>query len=366
MATPTPINFATPAPSNGNGKAEGPTADNPLRGLEHLSKVAVLGRDALLALADAPTLYIWDGIALVGIIVVIAGGVGSGKTTLLFLVLIARANTGAAIKVLGREVTPAPPDTYVVLIEGEHSESSAARKLVKSCRLLGVEESALDRIIIVARKDARIGSPVWQDVEKLIAAGLVSDIALDTLARVAPGDANDEREQVQIFNLIATAIDRSPSVATRPVVWPVAHTRKDAGDDLDGVSGSAQRTGQADTVLMVRAEKRDGKVISSRVTFAKLREEPDDYPGPVEFTVTKDKLVESCAPTEDKRPLEERIIERLKLGAETKSALKRKLGRSDADIEEAFSSLFAAHRITSTTVTVKGIERKAFCLREAS
>jgi hypothetical protein len=359
-----PINFATPAPSNANGKAEGPTADHPLRGLEHLSKVAVLGREALLALATAPIVYVWNGIALVGIIVVIAGGVGSGKTTLLFFVLVARANTGDAIKVLGREVTPAPAGTFVVLIEGEHSESSAARKLVKSCRLLGIDESALDRIIIVARKDARIGSPVWQDVEKLIAAGLVSDVALDTLARVAPGDANDEREQVQIFNLIATAIERSPSVATRPVVWPVAHTRKDAGDDLDGVSGSAQRTGQADTVLMVRAEKRDGKVISSRVTFAKLREEPDDYPGPVEFTVTKDRLIESTSATDDGRPLEERILECCRLGPQTKGALKAKLGRSNDDIEGAITNLFAAHQITTADVTVRGRVRKAFAVRE--
>jgi hypothetical protein len=293
--------------------------------------------------------------------------VGSGKTTLLFLVLVARANTGKPIKVLGRVITPAPHGTYIVLIEGEHSESSAARKFIKSCRLLGVDEAALDRIIIVARKDARIGSPVWQDVEKLVAAGLVSDIALDTLARVAPADANDEREQVHIFNLIATAIDLAPSEATRPVVWPVAHTRKDAGDDLDGVSGSAQRTGQADTVLMVRAEKRDGKVISSRVTFAKLREEPDVYPVPVEFTVTQSAIVMTDAPlADDPRPLEERILERLALGAQTKNALATKLGRSPDDIEGAISTLFAGHRIATTTVKVRGRDRKAFRLPGAS
>ena len=361
-----PIDFAKrPAPSNANGKAEGPTATEPLRGLEHLSKVAVLGRAAVQALAQAKILYVWDGIALLGIIAVIAGGVGSGKTTLLFLVLVARANTGAAVKVLGRLVTPSPPGTFVVLIEGEHSESSAARKLVKSCRLLRIDEDALDRIIIVARKSARIGSPVWQDVERLIAAGLVSDVALDTLARVAPGDANDEREQVAIFDLVARAVDMAPSEATKPVVWPVAHTRKDATDDLDAVSGSAQRTGQADTVMMVRAEKRDGKVTSSWVTFAKLREEPDDYPAPVEFTVTKDELVESCARPDDGQPLEEKVVDRLRHGPETKSALKRKLGRSDTHIEEAISTLFAARRIATTEIIVRGKPCKAFVLRGA-
>jgi hypothetical protein len=72
--------------------------------------------------------------------VLVAGKSGDGKTTLLFLVLGARANLEAPITLLGREILPAPPGQFVVLIEGEHSEASAARKLVQSipARLAGM------------------------------------------------------------------------------------------------------------------------------------------------------------------------------------------------------------------------------------
>ena len=120
---------------------------------------------------------------------------------------------------LGRQVEPAPVGAWVVLIEGEHSESSAARKLLRSVRLLRLDERALDRVILIARKAVRLGSPEWADVVRLIAAGLVSDIALDTVARVAPSDSDSEREQTAIFDLVAQAIDAAPSEATRPTAW---------------------------------------------------------------------------------------------------------------------------------------------------
>ena len=57
------------------------------------------------------------------------------------------------------------------------------------------------------------------------------------------------------------------------------------------MSGSTQRVGQADTVLLLQAERRDGRVASTKVTFTKLREEPDDYPLPVEYVVKADGVV---------------------------------------------------------------------------
>jgi hypothetical protein len=258
---------------------------------------------------------------------------------------------------------------FVVLIEGEHSERSASRKLVKMARVAGLDDidGALDRIIVVARKSVRIGSKEWEDVERLIARGLVSDIALDTIARVAPADANSEAEQVAIFDRVAQAIERAPSEETKPVVWTVAHTRKGDGDDLDDVGGSVQRTGQGDSVLIAKAERRDGRVISTRVIFPKLREDPDDPPPPVEFTVTKDAIVVTDGvKDDDSRPLEDRIEEQLRLGPQTKEGLKKKLGRSGEDIEAALTNLFAAHRVSTTTVKVRGRDRKAFKLRDPS
>ena len=173
-------------------------------------------------------------------------------------------------------------------IEGEHSEASAARKLYKSIQALRVAESALDRIVLVARKAVVLGSPEWRDVERMIAAGIVSDIAIDTIARVAPADGNAEREQVAIFELVAKAIDLCPD-AHKPVCWAVTHNRKNGTTGGVGdVSGSAQRTGQADSVLLLAPDKSGGRVASSTVTFAKLREDPDLYPTPVTFAVTTD------------------------------------------------------------------------------
>ncbi|MGH7434554.1 MAG: AAA family ATPase [Polyangiaceae bacterium] len=346
------------------GPGARPTADEPLLGLAHLAKVAVIGRERIVELASRRVVYVWQDIAILGIVVVVAGGPGSGKTTLLFLIIAARLNRGCPVLVLGRTVTPAPTGTYVVVIEAEHSDSSAARKLVQSCRLLGVDEAALDRVILVARRSVRIGSPEWVDVETLISAGLVSDVLLDTLARVAPADANSEQEQVAIFDRIAKAIECAPSAETRPVVWVAAHTRKGEAVRLDDVSGSAQRTGQADTVILVNAEKRDGRVVSSKVVFDKLREDPETWPAPVEYTVARDRVVSVGTPTEDSRPLEQRILERLALGPQTKNGLRQALGRNANDLESAVTNLFGEKAISATTVRVRGHARRAFVLRD--
>lgn len=174
---------------------EGPSAAEPLRGLAYLGKVALIGRDRILELAATAVDYVWVDIAVAGTIVLIAGPPAEGKTTLLFLILAARMNPGEVVKLLGRSIQPAPQGMWIVLIEGEHSESSTSRKLVKSLDLLGLDHAALDRVIIVARKAVLLGSPEWLDVVTLAAAGLVSDIAIDTVARVAPADPNDERQQ---------------------------------------------------------------------------------------------------------------------------------------------------------------------------
>jgi hypothetical protein len=351
-------------------RSDTPSASEPLRGREALAKVAVLGGDRIRALAALRPAYVWQDIAVVGIVVVLAGGPGEGKTTLLFLILVARMTLGAPVTLLGRRVEPIGPGRYVVLIEGEHGESSAARKLVSSCEILAVDTACLDRIILVARKAVRLGSPEWLDVVELVRAGLVSDIAIDTVARVAPADADNEREQVEVFDRIAQAIEVAPSEDAKPVAWVIAHTRKNgAGDSLADVSGSTQRTGQADTVLLVKGERVDGRVVSSTVTFAKLREEPDDYPAPTAFAIVtgsdgRRTLATVEAPAADDRPLEERILDRLKLGPRAKSKLATELSRSRGDIDEALQNLFSSRAIETTTLRIRGRDFKAFTLRQ--
>lgn len=343
-----------------------PSFEEPLRGLRHLGAVALLGRSKILELAARPICYVWQDIAPPGVITLFGGKPGEGKTTLLFLVLLCRANLEGPIILLDRQIQPAPPGQYLVLIEGEHSEASTSRKLVKSAKLLGVDDQALDRIIIVARKAVRLGSPEWQDVVRLVAAGLVSDIAIDTVARVAPGDGDSEQEQVAIFDGVAQAIEQAPETVLPPNVWGVAHLRKNGNNgSLDDVAGSVQRTGQADTVLLLTAERLDGRVVSTRVVFAKLREDPDEYPEPAEIVIENGVLKTAaivCGPT-DARPLEDRICEQLASGPKTKTAISKALKRNKSDLEPAFSALFGSRRIESTTVTIKGQDYTAFQIR---
>lgn len=354
--------------SNVRAMRLGPTKADPFRGLEHLPAIALFGRDRIKKLAATPVEYLWKDIAVAGTVVLIAGPPSEGKTTLLFLILACRMSKGGQpTKLLERDLKPASDGQFVVLIEGEHSEASTSRKLSKSLEIMAVDDLAFERVIIVARKAVLVGSPEWLDVELMIGAGLVSDIGIDTLARVAPADANDEAQQVSIFNRLAAAIEKAPEGLDRPTVWAVAHTRKNGADgSLGDVSGSVQRVGQADTVMLVKGEKVDGQTVSSKVTFLKLREDPDDYPKPVEFSIkrTLEGTHEiSGSPKRDDRPLEERIIDQLRLEARTKNWLATKLCRSKTDIEVAVTNLFDQRAVTTTDVTIGGRPFKALMLR---
>lgn len=336
-----------------------------LRKVPALAKVALIGAVHIREIAARPVSYLWKDIAIAGIIVLLAGGPGEGKTTLLFLVLAARMNLDGPSTLLGRTIEPAPPDKYIVVIEGEHAEGSASRKLIRSFALLGLDDRGLDRTILLARKAVRLGSPEWLDIVTLVRSGLVSDIAIDTVARVAPADADNERDQVAIFDAVAQAIEAAPDSGDKPVVWAVAHTRKNAQTgDLADVSGSAQRTGQADTVLLVKGERVEGRTVASKVTFAKLREEPDDYPVPITFSITNGQVLTSEDRADDDRPLEVRITEQLHMGPKTKNALATALNRSDKHVDDALTNLFAARTIRTTNMTVRGRSCKAFSLRQ--
>jgi hypothetical protein len=354
--------------SEEQSEPEVPTAADPLRGLEYLSKVAVVGRQRLVELAERPVVWLWDQIATAGLTVLLAAGPGSGKTTLLFLLIAARANRGEPVRVLGRTMAPAPRGRYIVVIENEHSDESSARILRKSCARLGLDEEALEAFILVARQGVRIGSAEWQDVERLIAAGLVSDVVLDTLASSAPsalGDSNDETEQVATFDIIRRAINRAPSPDAWPTFWLAVHTRKcDGMPTMNDVAGSTQRAGQADVVLLMGAERSGDKVTAVKVAFGKVREkDAEDYPEPVTYTVTRSGVTVHDAPEDDGGPLEGRILAALATGAKTKTKLGTLLGRSGADIDAALTVLFGEHRIESVQLKVKGQPRKHFALR---
>lgn len=337
------------------------SADDPLHGTTYLQKIAVVGYAQIQELADRPVVWIWDHVATAGLIVVLAAGVGSGKTTLLFQLIVARVNAETPISVLGHTVQPIPKGRFAIVVENEHSDESAARILMRSCAALEINPvTALERVILIARGDVRLGSPAWAEIVTLIEAGLVGDIYLDTLARCAPSDANDEKEQVEIFASIANAIQKAPTPDARPTVWIAAHTRK--GDNmptLNDVSGSAQRTAQGDVVVGMLAERTDGIVTAVKINFLKTREtDPDNAPRAVTYVVRGGKIVITDGEkqnTNQKDSLADQIVSLLQVHGElTKNAIRTRTGRNLDDIETAITELFATERIAKTTITIRG------------
>lgn len=263
-----------PGGESRSGTQELPSLDHPLRGCERLASVALLGESAILEAATRPVSWAWDGISEVGSVTMLAGTPGGGKTTLLFLLLVARLAGG--LDLLGHRVTRS--NGYCVLIEGEHGEGSAARKLVNSCAMLGVRTAVLDRMVLVARAGVLIGDERWADAVRMIRAGVVSDLAVDTLARCSSADGSSEQEQTRIMQHVGAAIEAGPE-GSKPAVWVNAHTRKGTGTGtVEDVSGSAARTAQCDTVMLVEGNRDDaGKIESSTVRWPKVREaeQPD-------------------------------------------------------------------------------------------
>ncbi len=260
-------------------------------------------------LADVPTMqakrvekirYCWGVAVVQGTIAMFAGGPGCGKSTLLFLLVAARLSP-VPIEVLGMPVSPASKKQYVILIEGEHGECSTARKLFRALDTFDLPDSCLSQMVIIARKAVTVGDRAWKAIEELVGLGLVADIFLDTLARVSGNaDPNDEREQVKLFDRLAKTIELAPTTKTQPTIWLAAHTRKvDTKPTLNDVSGSAQRTGQCDSLFGVFGSGQNPRTLC----FLKLREEPDIFPQNIRYTYIRGELV--VIPLKSKKGKEE-------------------------------------------------------------
>lgn len=332
-----------------------PTFEDPLAGLRILPAIVMRGRDTIIEEAKRPIEYVWHEISVLGTVNLIAGPPAEGKTTMLFLLLACRMQSTPQ-HFLGRTVLPVPQGKYIVLIEAEHSDGGTARKLIQSLDTLGFAYDGLDKVLIIARKAVRIGDQAWAEVAFLVSLGLVSDIAVDTLARASAGEANDEGAQAAIFDSIARTIERAPTASDRPTVWLVAHSKKnDRTGGLGDVSGSTQRTGQSDTVILVEGTKVDGETVSSKVSFPKLREPPDLYPKPVTFSIVRepDGRRRLSSDTLDRldvgKPLEELIWDQL-TEPRTKKNLAERLKRSFDDVKAAVDNLFSAGRLQGAKV----------------
>lgn len=355
-----------------DGHGEGPEApaDGPLRGLGHLAHVATVGYAALVNATSKPIRWVWRGVVSEENQVEIGGPSGGGKTTLSTLFVAALANpTKEPVQLFGREVTPVRPDQFVVFVQEENGKHSLRKKMETACDVLGLPRAdTLDRVIFIVRRNVRVGDAVWQDLLELGRRGLVGAIFIDSRARVLrKGESNSEEDQAavsgQLFALIETA--RAPA-------FVVSHTRKGGASSIEDLAGSLQRGAGADVILLVEARRdTSGRVVASTVTCVKIRDDVEEHPQPVEFTIGRDAAgrpaLTTATTAQDDRPLEEQVLEVLEREGElTRTDIAAKLGRSKADIQPALDTLFAAGRLRGAKVRKKnGQEYAAIAIKRA-
>jgi hypothetical protein len=181
---------------------------------------------------------------------------------------------------------------YVVIVEAEQSERSACRKLLASYQTLGLPGRETHRTILIARRSVRLGDLIWQEVAQLIVEGRVGHLILDTIARVCPGESNDEKAQTEIFDTIVRTIG---SGRPPPTCWLLTHSRKgERTGSVADVSGSQARAGQADTVALLQGHQEDGAMSCATLSWPKIRD-ADEPALPYTYRLRKG-VLEECAP----------------------------------------------------------------------
>lgn len=336
-----------------------------------LRGVARVGFDAIEATAAEPISWAWEGVCTDEHHVEIAGPSYSGKTTLAFLLAAARAHVGPPVCVLGRKVTPTNGGRFVLVIEEENSLRSSRGKLHASCEMLGIDpRETMDRIILIGRSGIRVGGndDKWRALHELASEGHIGCTFLDSRARIFPGESNREEHQALAGREITSLINASCAE-----VYVISHTRKGAADSLDDVSGSHQRAAAADVVLLVTAERAEGKVLASKVVFAKLRDGDDEHPAPVTFAIAKNSDGRwQCAVDDEVRPIADeaphaRVLAFLLTnGEQTKNQIREALAMNAKTLETALTVLFAEKKIAKRAKVVRGRSFDAFTAKAGS
>lgn len=344
--------------------------DGPLRGLGYLARVATVGYAALVAETSEPIRWLWRGVVSEANHVELAGPSGGGKTTLATLLVAALGNRGSPVSLFGRQIEPVREDQHIVFVQEENGKHSLRKKMETACAVLGLPVAeTLERVIFIVRRNVRVGDAVWHDLGELGKRGGIGAVFLDSRARVLRnGDSNSEEDQAAVADALFALIE-----AAKAPAFVISHTRKGSASSIEDLSGSLQRGAGADVILMVEA-KRDtsGRVLASTLTTVKVRDDIEDHPAPVEFTIGRGlagvPTLTTTTPGEDERPLETRIEEALgRDGAMTRSDLAGKLGRSKADLQPAIDALFLAERLQGARVRKKnGQEYAGLDLRRGS
>jgi energy-coupling factor transporter ATP-binding protein EcfA2 len=348
-----------------------------------LARLAITGYDASRRVIREPIAWTWRGIIARTHAVEICGQTGSGKSTFTTLLAVAVANpTSTPVALLGHEVTPAPEGQRVLIVNEENSRQSAVALIDRAIEILALPaRETWARIVLVSRGNvaahwiedndddtseddertdedrdravrARLHDPstAWEAIIAAAYAGAWAFIVLDTRAKILRlGETNSEDAQADASRMLTQLVE-----SARCAVAVASHTRKGAtGDDLDDVSGSAQRAGGADVIILASAERTKGKVTATKLVVAKLRDsDGDEHPEPMRFTVAKIagawKLTTEAS-DDDKDPAHERIYRHLRdaQAEQSNNDIRRALGLSGATVREAIKMLRAARRVKS-------------------
>jgi hypothetical protein len=304
-----------------------------------LAACAIWKYDDVLQRGSEPHDWVWAGCVERGNVVLLCGEPGGGKTSLVFLIaaaVSAREGYSGAWdgRLLGREVTPMREGQYIVIVEAEQSERSSCRKLLAAYQTLGLPGRETHRTLLIARRSVRLGDLIWQEVAQLIAEGRVGHVILDTIARVCPGESNDERAQTEIFDSIVRTMagSRQP-----PTCWLLTHSRKgERTGSVADVSGSQARAGQADTVALLQGHQEDGAMACATLSWPKIRD-ADEPALPYTYRLRRG-ILEECAPPAP---------------AEAAAAGPRKAAR-DSRVDEVIEFV-ASHRLCSANEVHRGL-----------
>jgi hypothetical protein len=340
----------------------GPLADFP-----GIREAALVGAKAHAEAAARPLTFVWEDRACPGNVVLVGGAPGAGKTTAFKLLIAARCNrTRERVSVLGGEMKSADPDKFVLFVEAEEGEASAARGLERARAMLGLPDDTFARLVTIARKEVTAGSARWLEIVELCRRGHVDSIWIDSLARFQAEDANSE-QQAEVFAEVQSAIEGAPSTE-KPTTWMICHSRKNGGDDIADIAGSVQRAAQADVVAILTADKDDdGQNVSATLKFLKIRETGDTWPKASSFSIAKGEdggwrvaWGERSARADD-QPAHERVYSLLQKGGQrTKNEIREALGLNAKRLEQALTTLFSERRIKKSKITVRGTEREVF------
>ena len=328
---------------------------DPQAALEKLLARGTHGQ-AITQAALAPVDWVWHPYIVGKTVNTLGGPPAAGKSTLLFWFLVARASS-RPLMVLGRTVTPAPAGQWVVLVEEQH-EAGAARKLLRAVRDLHADPECLQRILVLARDPVIVGDVTWGEVGALAASGLVSDVAVDTLANCTKEQANDEQEQIELYR-------KFKAIANAGVtVWVVAHSRKNSDDawHLADLSGSQQRGAQSDSVCMLEIHRdKDGNKNAITAHWEKLREElPENETLAVAVKYARNaKLVGTASRTVDAQDILDFVRDH---GPSSISKIRHSLGCRPERVKALTDELVQLKKLSHLFEVVEGNRCKVFHL----